>query len=95
MHSYETYDAFCAHRRGRGDKHKKIDIFWVVTTRPIAHSGRFVCMRNCVGEFGTDTGQPLVTSNVMSNHLSYHHKAYYTYFEMYIQMYNAMCHMDT
>ena len=73
----------------------KIDIFWLVTTRPIAHQGRFACIPNCVGEFTTDTGQPLVTSNVMSNHLSYHHKAYYTYIEMNIQMYNAMCHMDT
>ena len=73
----------------------KIDIFWLVTTRPIAHPGRFACIPNCVGEFGTGTGQPLVTSNVMSNYLSYHHKAYYTYIEMYIQMYNAMCHMDT
>ena len=72
----------------------KIDIFWLVTTRPIAHSGRFVYIPNCVCEFGTDTGHPLVTSNVMSNHLSEHHKAYYTYIEMYIQMYNAMCHMD-
>ena len=73
----------------------KIDIFVLVTTRPIAHSRQFVCIPNCVGEFGTDTGQPLVTSNVVSNHLSDHHKAYYTYIEMYIQMYNAMCHMDT
>ena len=73
----------------------KFDIFLLVTTRPIAHSERFACIRNCVGEFGTDTGHPLVTSNVMSNHLSYHHKAYYTYIEMYIQMYNAVCHMDT
>ena len=73
----------------------KIDIFFLVTTRPIAHSGGFVCIPNCVGEFGTDTGQLLVTSSVMSNHLSYHHKAHYTYIEMYIQMYNAMCHMDT
>ena len=73
----------------------KIDIFWLVTTRLIAHSGQFVCIRYCVGEFGMDTGQPLVTSNVMSNPLSYHHKAYYTYIEMYKQMYNAMCHMDT
>ena len=71
----------------------KIDNFLLVTTRP--HSERFVCIRNCVGEFSTDTGQPLVTRNMMSNHLSYHHKAYYTYIEMYIQMYNAMCHMDT
>ena len=60
----------------------KIDIFLLVTTRPIAHSGRFVFIPNCVGGFGTDTGQSLVTSNVMSNHLSYHHKAYYTYIEM-------------
>ena len=55
----------------------KIDIFWLVTTRPIAHPRRFACIRNCVGEFATDTGQLLVTSNVMSNHLIYHHKAYY------------------
>ena len=73
----------------------KIDIFWLVTTRPIAHSERFVCILNCVGEFGTDTGQPLVTSNMMSNHLSDHHKVYYSYIEMYIQMNNAMYHMDT
>ena len=73
----------------------KIDIFWLVTRRPIAHSGRFVCIRNCVGEFSMDTGQPLVTSNVVSNHLSYHHKAYYIHIEMYIQMYNSICHMDT
>ena len=73
----------------------KIDLFWLVTTRPIAHPRRFACIRNCVGELGTDTGQPLVISNLMSNHLSYHHKAYYTYIEMYILMYNAMRHMDT
>ena len=73
----------------------KIDIFRLVTTRPIAQLRRFTCIPNCVGELGIDTGQPLVTSNVMSNHLSYHHKAYYTYIEMYIQMYDAMCHMDT
>ena len=73
----------------------KIDIFWLVTTRPIAHPGQFACIRNCVGEVGTGTGQPLVISNVMSNHLSYHHKVYYTYIEMYIQMYHVMYHMDT
>ena len=56
----------------------KIDIFLLVTTRPIAHSGWFVCIQNCVGDMATDTGQPLVTSNVMSNHLSYYQKAYYT-----------------
>ena len=39
-----------------------------------------------------DSGQLLVTSNIMSNYLSDHHKAHYTYIEMYIQMYNAMCH---
>ena len=50
----------------------KIDIFLLVTTRPIAHSERFPCIRNCVGEFGTDTGHSLVTNNVISNHLSYH-----------------------
>ena len=73
----------------------KIDMFLLVTTRPIAHPARFVFILNCVGEFGVDTGQPLVTSNVMSNHLSDHHKACYTYIEIYIQMYNAICHMDT
>ena len=73
----------------------KIDIILLVTMRPIARSGQFGCIPNCVGEFSTDTGQSLVTSNVMSTHLSYHHKAYYTYIEMHIQMYNAMCHMDT
>ena len=73
----------------------KSDIFWLVTMRPIAHPGQFACIRNCVGEIETGTGQPLVTSNVMHNRLSYHHKAYYTHIEMYIQMYNAMCHMDT
>ena len=60
MHSYLSYDATCAHRRGRSDK-QKIDIL-LVTARPIAHSGRFVCIPNCVGEFGMDTGQPLVTT---------------------------------
>ena len=69
----------------------KIDIFWLVTTRPIAHPGRFACIPDCVGEFGTDTGQPLVTSNMMSNHLSYHHKVYYTYIEMYIQNCIMLC----
>ena len=73
----------------------KIDIFLLVTTRPIAHSGRFVCIPNCVGEFGTVTGQPLVTKNVMSNYLCYHHKAYYTYIQMCIQLYSALCHIDT
>ena len=73
----------------------EIDILLLVTTRPIAHSGQFVCIPNCVGEFGTDTGQLFVTSNVMFNHLSYHHKAYYTYIEMYIRMYNTMCQLDT
>ena len=33
----------------------KLDIF-VLVTRPIAHSGRCVCLRNCIGEFGMDTG---------------------------------------
>ena len=43
----------------------KFDIFLLVTTRPIAHSGRCVCIRNCVGEFGMDTWQPMVTSSGM------------------------------
>ena len=72
----------------------KINNFLLVTTRPIAHSERLVCIRNGVSVFGTDTRQPLMTSNVVSNHLSYHHYAYYTYIEMYTQMCNAMFHMD-
>ena len=64
----------------------KIDIFVLVTMRPIAHSGGFVCIQNRVDEFVTDTRHPLVTSNVVSNHLSDHHKAYYTYIEMYMQI---------
>ena len=32
----------------------KIDIFLLVTTRTIAHSGRFVYIRNCVGHIGMD-----------------------------------------
>ena len=35
---------------------QKIDIFLLVTTRLIAHSGQSECFRNCVGEFGMDTG---------------------------------------
>ena len=35
---------------------QKIDIFWLVTTRLIAHSGQSKCLRNCVGEIGMDTG---------------------------------------
>ena len=73
---------------------KKNDIFMLVTTRPMTHSGRFVCIQNCVGKLGTDTGQLIVTSNGMSYPLSDNHKAYYTCIEIYIQMYNAMCHMD-
>ena len=34
----------------------KIDIFWLVTTRLIAHSGQSQFFTNCVGEFSTDTG---------------------------------------
>ena len=59
VHSYLSCDAFFAHRRGRGDK-TNIGHFLLVTTRSIAHSGRLVCIPNCVGEFGMDTGQPLV-----------------------------------
>ena len=35
---------------------QKIDIFMLVTTRHIAHSGQSECLQNCVGEFSTDTG---------------------------------------
>ena len=34
----------------------KIDIFGLVTTRLITHSEQSECIRNCVGEFGMDTG---------------------------------------
>ena len=50
-----NYDASWAHRRNRGDKTKN-DIFLLVTTRLIAHSGQSQFSRNCVGEFSTDTG---------------------------------------
>ena len=55
MHSEFKYDASRAHRRGRGDKPKN-DIFLLVTTRLIAHSGQSQFFTNCVGEFSTDTG---------------------------------------
>ena len=44
---------------------QKFDIFLLVTARPIAHSERFVCIRNYVDEFCMDTRQPLVTSSRM------------------------------
>ena len=34
----------------------KLDNFVLVTTRPIAHLGQRVCIPDCVGEFGMDTG---------------------------------------
>ena len=34
----------------------KIDIFLLVTTRLIAHSGQSQFFPNCVGKFSTDTG---------------------------------------
>ena len=45
MHLDLTYDASRAHRRGRGDKTKN-DIFVLVTTRLIAHSGQ--CQRTSI-----------------------------------------------
>ena len=62
-------------QEGPGDKGKNCH-FLLVTTRHIAHSGGCVCIRNCVGEFGMDTGQPLVISNGMLNYSSDHHKVY-------------------
>ena len=35
---------------------QNIDIFLLVTTRLIAHSGQSQFFTNCVGEFSTDTG---------------------------------------
>ena len=34
---------------------QKIDIFSLVTTRLIVHSGQSECFRTCVGEFVMDT----------------------------------------
>ena len=34
---------------------QKIDIFLLVTTRLIVHSGQSECLPNCVGELGMDT----------------------------------------
>ena len=45
VHSDFSYDALRAHRRGRGDNLKN-DIFLLVTTRLIAHSGQSECFRN-------------------------------------------------
>ena len=33
----------------------KINMFLLVTTRLIAHSGQSECLRNCLGELGMDT----------------------------------------
>ena len=54
---------------------QKIDIFLLVTTRLIAHSGQSECFRNCVGELGMDTRYPMVTSKEISSCLGDHHKA--------------------
>ena len=54
MHLDLSYDASCAHRRGRGDK-TKLTFFGLVTMRLIAHSGQSECLPNCVGELGMDT----------------------------------------
>ena len=35
---------------------QKNDIFLLVTTRLIVHSGQSQFLRNCVGEFSTDNG---------------------------------------
>ena len=56
MHSDLTYDASRAHRRGPVVTSQKNDIFLLVTTRLIAHSGQSQFFPNCVGEFSTDTG---------------------------------------
>ena len=55
MHLNLSYDASRAYRRGRGDNSKN-DIFSLVTTRLIAHSGQSQFLPNCIGEFSTDTG---------------------------------------
>ena len=55
---------------------QKIDIILLVTRRLIAHSGQSEFFRNCVGEFGMDTGYPLVTSKQMSNCSGEHIKGY-------------------
>ena len=48
MHSDFSYDALRAHKRGRGDN-SKFDIFLLVTTRLIAHSGPSECFRSDTG----------------------------------------------
>ena len=54
VHSDFSYDASRVHRRAMVTT-QKIDIFLLVTTRLIAHSGQSECLRNCVGELGMDT----------------------------------------
>ena len=90
VHSDLTYDASHAHRRGSGDKPKN-DIFLLVTTRLIAHSGQSQFLRNCVGEFDNT----LVTSKEMSNCSGDHHKAYCTYIHTKVYTLFYMWHMDT
>ena len=63
MYLYLCYDASRANRSGRVDKEENWTFFLLVTRRPIAHTGRCVCIQYCVVESGMDTGQPLVTSN--------------------------------
>ena len=55
VHSDLNYDASCSHRRGLGDKPKN-DIFLLVTTRLIVHSGQSQFFPNCDGEFSRDSG---------------------------------------
>ena len=72
---------------------QKNDILLLVTTRLIAHSGQSQFFPNCVGEFSTDTGYPLVTSKELSNCSGDQHKAYYTYIHTKVHTFCYMLHM--
>ena len=72
---------------------QKNDIFLLVTTRLIEHSGQSQFFPNCVGEFSTDPGYPLVTSKELSNCSGDHHKAYYTYIHTKVHTFYYMWYM--
>ena len=74
---------------------QKNDIFVLVTTRLIAHSGQSQFFPNCVDEFSTGTCYPLVTSKELSNCSGDHHKPYYTYIHTKVHTLNYMWYMGT
>ena len=64
VHPYLSYDTSCAHKSGRGDKEENLT-FYACHHEAYSTLRMCVCILNCVGDFGMDTGQPLVTSNGM------------------------------